>query len=94
MGLCVIPQAIRASLPGIVNLSIAIMKETTSVLMAGMFDFLGVLQSSLLDPEWLVGDQIRQTAYFFAGIIFFSICFGLSRYSLHIERKLGNHLSR
>jgi general L-amino acid transport system permease protein len=87
MGLSVIPQAIRAALPGIVNVSISIMKETTIILMAGMFDFLGVLQGSLLDPEWLIGDQIRQTAYLFAGLVFFAICFGLSRYSLYVERK-------
>jgi general L-amino acid transport system permease protein len=89
MVLNIIPQALRATLPGIVNVSISIMKETTIVLMAGMFDFLGVLQGSLVDPEWLIGDQIRQTAYFFAGSVFFIICFGLSRYSLYIESKLG-----
>lgn len=89
MALTVIPQAVRAALPGIVNVSISIMKETTIILMAGMFDFLGVLQGSLIDPEWLIGDQIRQTAYFFAGLVFFMICFSLSRWSLHIERKLG-----
>ena len=94
MRLCIIPPALKAALPGIVNLSIAIMKETTIVLMAGMYDFLGVLQSSLIDPEWLIGDQIRQTAYFFAGLVFFAICFSLSRYSLHIERKLSPQASR
>lgn len=94
MGLCVIPQALRAALPGIVNLSISTIKETTIVLMAGMFDFLGILQGSLLDPEWLIGDQIRQTAYFFAGLVFFIICFSLSRYSLQIERKLDPEISR
>jgi general L-amino acid transport system permease protein len=89
MALNVIPQAIRAALPGIVNVSISIMKETTIILMAGMFDFLGILQGALIDPEWLIGDQIRQTAYFFAGLVFFVICFSLSQYSLYIERKLG-----
>ncbi|MBF9235288.1 amino acid ABC transporter permease [Microvirga alba] len=89
MALSVIPQAIRAALPGIVNVSISIMKETTIILMAGMFDFLGVLQGSLIDPDWLIGDQIRQTAYFFAGLVFFVICFSLSRYSVYIERKLS-----
>lgn len=89
MALSVIPQAIRAALPGIVNVSISIMKETTIVLMAGMLDFLGVLQGSLIDPDWLIGDQIRQTAYFFGGIVFFAICYSLSRYSALIERKLS-----
>ena len=94
MRLCIVPPALKAALPGIVNLSISIIKETTIILMAGMFDFLGVLQGALIDPEWLVGDQIRQTAYFFAGIVFFVICFTLSRYSLHIERKLSPRASR
>jgi general L-amino acid transport system permease protein len=89
MAMIVIPLAMRAALPGIVNVSLAIMKETTIILMAGMFDFLGVLQASIIDPEWLIGDQIRQTAYFFAGLVFFVICFTLSRYSAYIERKLG-----
>jgi general L-amino acid transport system permease protein len=65
------------------------MKETTIILMAGMFDFLGVPQSALVDPERLVGDQIRVTAYLFAGLVFFAICFGLSRHSAHIERTIN-----
>lgn len=89
MGLVIIPQTFRAALPGIINVSISIMKETTIVLMAGMFDFLGVLQNALIDPQWLIGDQIRQTAYFFAGLVFFVVCFSLSRYSARIERRLG-----
>ena len=88
MGLSIIPQAVRAAMPGIVNVSVAIIKETTIVLMAGMFDFLGVLHSGLIDPVWNLGDHIRATAYFFAGTVFFIVCFGLSRYSARIERKL------
>jgi general L-amino acid transport system permease protein len=88
-GLVIIPQTFRAALPGIINVSISIMKETTIVLMAGMFDFLGVLQNALIDPQWLIGDQIRQTAYFFVGLVFFIACFTLSRYSARIERRLG-----
>jgi len=88
MMLCILPQAIRAAMPGIVNVSVAIIKETTIVLIAGLFDFLGVLQSGLIDPAWIIGDQIRQTAYFFAGVVFFVVCFGLSRVSARIERRL------
>ncbi|MEP9373482.1 amino acid ABC transporter permease [Mesorhizobium sp. KR1-2] len=88
MALTIIPQAVRAAMPGIVNVSVAIIKETTIVLIAGMFDFLGVLHSGLIDPAWIIGDQVRETAYFFAGVVFFVVCFGLSRYSARIERKL------
>ena len=59
------------------------------ILIAGLFDFLGVLQGALIDPAWNIGDQIRQTAYFFAGAVFFIICFGLSCYSASIERRLS-----
>lgn len=89
LAFCTLPQAMRAALPGIINVSIAIIKETTIILIAGMFDFLGVLQGALIDPQWLVGDQVRQTAYFFAGAVFFVACFSLSLWSLRIEVRLG-----
>jgi general L-amino acid transport system permease protein len=89
MALSIIPQATRAALPGIINVSIAIIKETTIILIAGMFDFLGVLQNALIDPQWLVGDQVRQTAYFFVGLVFFVICFSLSWWSTKLEKRLG-----
>ncbi|MBI3707701.1 MAG: amino acid ABC transporter permease [Proteobacteria bacterium] len=85
----VIPQAITASLPGIVNVCVSVVKETTIILIVGLFDFLGVLQGGIVDPEWLIGDQVRATAYFFAGAVFFVICFSLSRYSARIERAMS-----
>jgi general L-amino acid transport system permease protein len=88
MTLAVIPQAVRAAIPGIINVSVAIIKETTVVLIAGLSDFLGTLQNALINPDWLIGDQIRQTAYFFAGLVFFVICFGLSRWGAGMERRL------
>ncbi|HEY1931332.1 MAG TPA: hypothetical protein VGG99_04920, partial [Acetobacteraceae bacterium] len=57
---------------------------------AGMFDFLGVLQGELIDPQWLVGDQVRQTAYFFAGAVYFIACFSLSIWSTRLEARLGS----
>jgi general L-amino acid transport system permease protein len=47
------------------------------------------IKSALVDLEWLVGDQIRVTAHFFAGLVFFAICFSLSRYSAHIDRTIN-----
>jgi general L-amino acid transport system permease protein len=82
----VIPQAISAALPGIVNVCVEIVKETTLVLIVGLFDLLGVLQTAITDPEWLVSDQVRRTAYFFAALAFWTLCFSLSRYSARIER--------
>lgn len=88
--LVVVPQAIFLSLPGIVNVCIAIVKETTIVLIVGLYDFLGVLEAGLSDPQWLVADQARSTAYLFAAMVFWLLCFGLSRYSQRLEKRLGN----
>jgi len=85
----IIPQAITAALPGIVNVCVEIVKETTLILIVGLFDLLGILQAAITDPEWLVSGQVRQTAYFFAGLLFWTLCFGLSRYSTHIERRIS-----
>jgi general L-amino acid transport system permease protein len=87
--LVVVPQAVAISIPAVVNVCIAIVKETTIVLLVGLFDFLGVLQAGVADPEWLMADQARETAYLFAALVFFFVCFGLSRYSLHLERRLS-----
>jgi general L-amino acid transport system permease protein len=86
--LIVVPQAIAVSVPGVVNICIAIIKETTIVLILGLFDFIGVLQSGISDPDWLMADSVRTTAYVFAAFVFWVVCFVLSRYSLSLERRL------
>jgi general L-amino acid transport system permease protein len=86
MALVVLPQAIRIVVPGIVNTCIAIFKETTVVLVIGLFDLLGAVQAGLADPEWLIGEHVRTTAYVFTAMVFWVFCFGLSRYSLRFGR--------
>jgi general L-amino acid transport system permease protein len=93
-GLVVIPQVIAVSMPGVINISIAIVKETTIVLILGLFDLVGVLQSGIADPEWLMSETVRTTAYVFAGGVFWAICFSLSRYGLAIERRLPMTIGR
>jgi len=86
--LIVIPQVLAISVPAIVNVCIAIIKETTIVLILGLFDFIGVLQAGMADPNWLMADTVRTTAYVFAAFVFWVICFSLSRYSASLERNL------
>jgi general L-amino acid transport system permease protein len=86
--LIVVPQAIAISIPAVVNVCIAIVKETTIVLIVGLFDFLGVLQAGVADPDWLMAEQARETAYLFAAVVFFCVCFSLSRYSLRLEKRI------
>jgi general L-amino acid transport system permease protein len=87
--LVLLPQVLKVAIPGIVNTCIAIMKETTVVLIVGLVDFLAVIQAGAADPEWLIGDQVRLTGYLFVGLVFWGVCFGMSRYSRLLERRLS-----
>lgn len=83
----VIPQVFSASLPAIMNVSVAIVKETSLVIIVGLYEFLGTVQAGVIDPQWLVGEQVRTTAYIFVAVVFWVICFSMSRFSAHLERK-------
>jgi general L-amino acid transport system permease protein len=85
MALVVLPQAIALVVPGLLNVAIAIVKETTLVLIIGLLDFLNEIEAGLADPQWLLGDQIRDSAYLFAGLVFWAVCFGLARVSARLE---------
>jgi len=83
----ILPQALKTVIPGIVNSFIALFKDTTLVLIIGLFDFLGIIQLNFTDPEWST-PQTAITGYVFAAAIFFLICSGMSQYSRYIERRL------
>jgi general L-amino acid transport system permease protein len=85
-GLIVLPQAMRLVIPGIVNTFIGLFKDTTLVLVVGMFDLLGIVQTASTDAEWL---GLSLEGYAFAGTIFWLFCFGMSRYSARLERRLA-----
>ena len=86
--LVVLPQVLRIVMPGMINTCVSIIKETTVVLIIGLVEFLAVLQIAFADPAWLIGDQIRTTGYLFAALVFWSLCFGLSRYSARLDRRM------
>jgi general L-amino acid transport system permease protein len=83
--LVVLPQALKISIPSIVNTFIALLKDTSLVLIIGMFDVLGIAQSANSDPAWL---GFSTESYLFAAFVFWIMCFGMSRYSHHLENKL------
>ena len=83
-GLIVLPQALRISLPALTNEFIALVKNTSLVLIVSIFDLLGIAQAALADPAW-VGKTWE--AYAFAGAIYWVACFGLSRWSRRVERR-------
>ncbi len=87
MYLIILPQALKLVIPGIVNTFIGLFKDTTLVLIVGMFDLLGQIQSSFTDPTWST-PSTGHTGYLFAAMVFWCFCFGMSRYSLFMEKKL------
>ena len=88
MRLIILPQALTLVIPGIVNTFIGLFKDTTLVLIIGLFDFLGQIQSSFSDPTWATPVQSK-SAYLFAAAVYFLFCFGMSRYSIYTERRLA-----
>ncbi|CTQ42111.1 amino acid ABC transporter permease [Roseibium aggregatum] len=87
MYLIILPQALKLVIPGIVNTFIGLFKDTTLVLIVGMFDLLGQIQSSFTDPTWST-PSTGHTGYLFAALVFWTFCFGMSRYSIFMEKKL------
>ncbi len=87
MRLVVLPQALKLVIPGIVNNFIGLFKDTTLVLIVSIFDLLGVLRAAFTDPNWATPTTVV-TGFGFAGLFYFVFCFGMSRYSLALERRL------
>jgi general L-amino acid transport system permease protein len=85
MGLVILPQALKLVIPGIVNTFIALFKDTSLVIIIGLFDLLNSIKQATTDPAWL---GMATEGYVFAALIFWIFCFGMSRYSQHLERKL------
>lgn len=85
MSLIILPQSLKLVIPGIVNTFIGLFKDTTLVLIIGLFDLLGIVQAANTDPKWL---KYNIEGYLFAGFCFWIFCFMMSRYSQYLERKL------
>lgn len=85
MRLIVLPQALKISIPGIVNTFIGLFKDTTLVVIIGLLDPLGIGRASLSDTKW---QGLSTEVYVFIAIFFFICCFSMSRYSIYLEKKL------
>jgi len=82
--LIILPQALKLVIPGIVNTFIGLFKDTTLVLIIGLFDLLAVVQAAFTDPHWLA---YGVEGYVFVAVVYWIFCFSMSRYSQHLERR-------
>jgi general L-amino acid transport system permease protein len=79
----VMPQALRIAIPPMVNTFIGFFKDTSLVVIIGLFDLLTTIKVSLNEPAW-TGFGVE--AYLFAALIYFLFCYPMSRYSQRLER--------
>ena len=81
-GLIILPQALRIVIPPMVNSLIAMFKDTSLVVIIGLYDLMNAAKASVVDPAWR-GASLE--AYVFVGVIYFLFCFFMSKYSQHLE---------
>jgi general L-amino acid transport system permease protein len=86
MRLIVLPQALKITIPAQVNTFIGLFKDTTLVLIIGIFDFFTTLRSALGDSNWL---GFATEAYVYAAFVYFVACYAMSRYSQKLEVELS-----
>jgi general L-amino acid transport system permease protein len=88
MYLIVLPQALKITIPNIVNTYIGLFKDTTLVVIVGIFDFLRTVEVSRIDPKW-AAPTTSATGYAFAALFYFICCYGMSRYAKSVEARLA-----
>ena len=87
MRLIILPQALKISIPGIVNIAVGLFKDTTLVSVISMFDIVGMIRGPILaSTEW---NGVYWELFMFAAVLFFIICYGISQYSQWLERQLA-----
>lgn len=84
--LIVLPQAVAKVIPPLTNTVVVIVKNTSLVLVVGLFDLLSSGRAALSDPDW---PAPYAETYLFIALIYFVICFGISRYALWLERRMA-----
>jgi general L-amino acid transport system permease protein len=88
MRLIILPQALKITIPNIVNTYIGLFKDTTLVFIVGIFDFLRTVEVARIDPKWAT-PVTSTTGYAVAAIFYLIFCYGMSRYARAMEARLG-----
>jgi len=89
--LIILPQALRVVIPPLINTFIGFFKDTSLVLIIGIFDFLNTANQALVDPNWA---GFPGEVYLFAAFVYFIFCYSMSRYSKYLEYELNKGTRR
>ena len=84
--LIILPQALKLVIPGIANTFLALVKDTPLIFVVGLLELAGMVNLAKTNPKWL---GMAMEGYVFAGLVFWVICYAMSRYSQNLERKLS-----
>ena len=84
--LVILPQALKLVIPGIANTFLALVKDTPLIFVVGLLELAGMIGLAKTNPKWL-GMAIE--GYVFAGLVFWVICYAMSRYSQRLEKRLS-----
>ena len=84
--LIILPQALKLVIPGIANTLLALVKDTPVIFVVGLMELAGMIGLAKTNPKWL---GMAMEGYVFAGLVFWVICYAMSRYSQNLEKKLS-----
>jgi len=88
MRLIILPQALKVTIPNIVNTYIGLFKDTTLVFIVGIFDLLRTIEVARIDPKWAT-PVTSTTGYAVAAMFYLIFCYGMSRYARAMEARLA-----
>jgi general L-amino acid transport system permease protein len=88
MYLVILPQALKITIPNMVNSAIGLFKDTTLVFIVGIFDLLKTVEAARIDPQW-AAPTVSTTGYVYAAIFYFICCYAMSRYARGVEARLS-----
>jgi general L-amino acid transport system permease protein len=89
MLLVILPQALKVAIPNLVGAFISLFQDTTLVLIIGLFDLLAMVRITAADSHWL---GMETEGYVFVTFVFWIFCYGMSRYSIALERRFDTNL--